>query len=58
MNDNEKKSGTEKSGTGKKNLYHAERREMSLDELREAQNSQSRGRGPGPGGGGPRGRGA
>lgn len=57
MNDNEKKPGTEKTETGKKNLYHAERREMSLDELREAQNSQNRGRGPGPGGGGPRGRG-
>ena len=43
---------TENENKGKRNLYRAQRREMSIDELRAAQN-QNRG----PGGGGPRGRG-
>ena len=52
MNGNGKKPETGNTGTGKKNLYHAAKREMSIDELRAAQN-QNRG----PGRGGPPGRG-
>ncbi len=49
--ENEKRPASEEE-TGKKNLYRAQRREMSIDELRAAQNNRGPGRGGPPGRGG------